>query len=216
MVRPLRVPGRLYTWRRGTTSPLLDWADPGGTPICDGIRTVLLDARNKAMDPMVELLLYLAARRQLTQEVIVPTLAKGIWVLCDRYQDSTWVYQVYSRLGEYAGSVPGFPTVRNFQVIDEAVRPGLIPDLTLWFDVPVEAGLARAYKRAEQLPEDQREDRFEQKALDFHRRVRNGYGRRYTEEQGRIVRIDASGTPDEVWELVRSELDRFFDRKGRS
>lgn len=193
--------------------PVFCTRDPGGTPICDGIRAVLLDARHAAIDPMVELLLYLASRRQLTQEVILPRLKAGECVLCDRYSDSTWAYQVYSRLGEYFGPVPGFPTVRNFEHIEEAAQTGIEPDLTIWLDVPVEVGLQRARARAEVLVEEKREDRFERKGLEFHQRIRDGYGRRYVESGNRIVRVDARGTVEEVWELVKSALNEFFDRR---
>ena len=195
--------------------PVFRTRDPGGTTISDAIRAVLLDARNHGIDPMVELLLYLAFRRQLTQEVIEPTLASGTTVICDRYYDSTWVYQGFTKIGTYMGHQDGLVTIRNLNLINETAAAGIQPDLTLWFDVPVEIGLARAHKRAEKLPEGQREDRFEQKKLDFHQKVRDGYGRRYIEEQGRIVRIDARGTLDEVWGLVRSELDRFFSKRGK-
>jgi len=191
---------------------VLKTRDPGGTPICDGIRAVLLDARNKAMDPMVELLLYLASRRQLTQELILPMMEKGIWVLCDRYHDSTWAYQVYSRLGEYEGPVPGFPTVRNYRYIEEIIQSGIEPDLTIWLDLPVERGLDRAMARASALPTDQREDRFEQKHLDFHRKLRESYTKRHHECGNRIRRVIGNGTVEQTWELVKAELDYFMEK----
>ena len=183
--------------------------DPGGTSISDQIRSILVDSKNEEIDPMVELLLYLASRRQLTQEKIEPALKRGQWVLCDRYADSTWVYQGFTKLGTYMGHQDGIVTVRNLNLIAETSAAGIEPNLTVLFDVPVEIGLGRAKSRASALPENKREDRFERKALDFHQKIRDGFLRR-AKECVRIVVVDAQLGLDEVARSVENILDSYI------
>ena len=139
--------------------------EPGGTPIGDQIRQVLLDAKNKAMVPECELLLYYAARAQHIQQKVKPACDQGQVVLCDRFVDATMAYQ-----GAARGLQSQFLTQLNDYVLN-----GFHADLTLLFDLPVEVGLSRAKKRADQLEESQKEDRFEQEAVDFHHKVRQAY-----------------------------------------
>ena len=154
--------------------------EPGGTKIGDEIRRLLLDPNHRDMEPLTELFLYSAARAQHVSQVIRPALASGKIVLCDRYGDATRAYQGAAR--------------RIPQNILEKLLPlptgGLIPQLTLLFDCPVEVGLARARKRLDQQAQAH-EGRFEAETLDFHQRVRKGYLAIARLEPKRVKIIDA-------------------------
>lgn len=170
--------------RRGV--PVLFLREPGGTAISEKIREVLLDRAHGKMTALTELFLYLAARAQITQELIRPALEKGTLVICDRYHDSTVAYQ------GYAGGLP----LKLIEGIGRVAKDGVEPDLTLVFDVDTETGLRRAG----------RGDRMERKSLDFHRRVRRGFlalaGR--SPKRIRVVRDerDLAVKIDRVLELV--------------
>lgn len=135
--------------------PVLVLREPGGTVISERIREILLDQAHGRMTARAELFLYLAARAQITRELIRPALEKGGVVLCDRYHDSTVAYQ------GYGGGIP----LRVIDSFGRFSKDGLEPDLTLVFDVETKTGLKRAG----------RADRMEQKSLEFHRRVRQGF-----------------------------------------
>ncbi|UCE88293.1 MAG: dTMP kinase [Pseudomonadota bacterium] len=137
---------------------VLSTREPGGTTLGERIRALLLDARHDAMSDDTELLLMFAARAQHLDEVIRPALARGEWVLCDRFTDATYAYQ---------GSGRGIDTGRIAQ-LEQWVQGNLRPDLTLLLDMPVAEGLARAGERG--AP-----DRFEREQLEFFERVRTGY-----------------------------------------
>ena len=161
--------------------------EPGGTPIAEQIRNVILNKENTKMDIRTEALLFAASRRQHLIEKVWPSLKEGKLVFCDRYLDSSLSYQGHARgLGiEEVLSVNLFATENTF------------PDLTLLFDIEPEIGLARIAKN------DSREvNRLDVEKLEFHRRVREGYlllAKRYPE---RIVIIDASKPLEEVSELT--------------
>lgn len=131
--------------------------EPGGTPIAEQVRGVLLSPENGGMLPATEALLYLAARAQHTADVIRPALAAGITVVCDRYTDSTLAYQGYGH---------GLP-LAVLERMDAFATGGLRPDLTVYLDVPVTVGLAR--KRGQEW------NRLEDMTVAFHERVRAGY-----------------------------------------
>lgn len=136
--------------------------EPGGTPISEAVRSILIDPQNTAMDARTELLLYAASRRQHLQEKILPALARGEVVLCDRFSDSTRAYQ---------GAARKLPP----DVIEDTISiatEGFEPQLTLLFDCSVSAGLKRAKNRNQSAAH---EDRFENEAQQFHERVRQGY-----------------------------------------
>jgi dTMP kinase len=178
--------------------------EPGGCPIADAIRGILLDSANSGMAPKTELLLYAAARAQHVYEVISPALREGKAVLCDRFTDATLAYQGYGRS-------------LDRELIDRLNRLAagdVVPDLTLLLDFPPEEGLRRARLRNESLPEIN-EDRFEQESLDFHRRVRAGYlDAAAREERFRI--IDARGTVAEVAARIDLIVADFLRRKERA
>lgn len=171
--------------------------EPGGTPTADRIRTILLDTREK-IDPVAELFLFAASRRQHVMEVIKPALAEGRVVLCDRFTDATLAYQGFGRLLD----------LDRLRWLNDWATDSLHPDLTLIFDLPEEVGLKRARSRNSAAPVD--EGRFELEDLRFHRRVREGYLTLATAEPQRYKVIDAAGTPDEVfartWDAIREKV----------
>ena len=178
--------------------------EPGGCPIADAIRGILLDSANSGMAPKTELLLYAAARAQHVYEVISPALREGKAVLCDRFTDATLAYQGYGR------SLDRILIDR----LNRLAAGDVVPDLTLLLDFPPEEGLRRARLRNESLPEIN-EDRFEQESLDFHRRVRAGYlDAAAREERFRI--IDARGTVAEVAARIDLIVADFLRRKERA
>lgn len=164
-------------------NPLLVTREPGGTEVGEKIRQILLSSENDRIDPMVELLLYAASRVQHYREVISPALAQGKIVLCDRFADATLAYQGYGR---------GLD-LEWIEKIHSQTMANVRPNLTFLLDLPVEEGLKRAFKRMEN--QTNKEDRFEKEALDFHRRVREGYLVLAKRDPKRIIILD--GLKDE-------------------
>lgn len=172
--------------------------EPGGTRLAELIRGLL---REELQDPpcdKAELLLFLAARAQLVKNVIEPALAAGKWVVSDRFSDSTFAYQGYGR---------GLP-LETLRVLNEFATSGLKPDLTLLLDV--EPGTAQARLRGREAATDTTADRIESAGSDFHARLRAGFLEMAAAEPERIVKIDANGSPDEVWERVWKSLRPFI------
>jgi dTMP kinase len=166
--------------------------EPGGCPIADQIRGILLDATNQALTPLAELLLYAAARAQHVSEVIRPALAAGDIVLCDRFTDATLAYQGFGR--ELDRSV--------IVELNRLATQTLYPDLTILMDCPVEIGLERAFARINAAV-TAREERFELEARSFHERVRAGYLALARQDPKRFVVIDGSGSVAATAEAVR-------------
>ncbi|HEX9502347.1 MAG TPA: dTMP kinase, partial [Thermoanaerobaculia bacterium] len=167
--------------------------EPGGTPTADRIRAILLDTRN-TIEPVAEVLLFAASRRQHVMEVIRPALAAGRVVLCDRFTDATLAYQGFGRLLD----------LDRLRWLNDWATDGLHPDLTLIFDLPEETGLARARSRNATLPVD--EGRFETEDIRFFRRVREGYLTLAAAEPKRYAVIDAAGTPEDVFQKTIATL----------
>ena len=163
--------------------------EPGGTPLAEEVRELLLTPRDESMDPMTELLLVFAARAQHIARVIVPALERGEWVLCDRFTDATFAYQGGGR--ELDKQV--------IEALEQLVQAGLQPDCTILLDAPVEVGLARAAKRGEL-------DRFEQEKMEFFERVRAAYLERAGRNPSRYCVVDASLPLSEVERQVESAL----------
>lgn len=161
--------------------------EPGGTPISDRIRAILLDSAAVGMDSMTELMLYAASRRQHVAELIRPSLERGAIVLCDRYTDATLAYQGYGRRIDLG----------RLETLNAWATDGLQPDLTLVYDIDEQTGLSRAHRRNATMTVD--EGRLEAEDLRFHRRVREGYLAMATAQPERFVVIDGSGTIDEVF-----------------
>lgn len=160
--------------------------EPGGTPLAEELRSLLL---HRAMDPLSEALVVFAARRDHLQQVIVPALARGDTVVCDRFTDASFAYQ---------GGGRGFDRAVLRQ-LEHWVHGDLQPDLTLWFDLPAEVAADR--RGAARAP-----DRFEQQDLAFFQRVREAYAARCAEAPARFVRIDALPAPAEVWRQIAAML----------
>ena len=182
---------------RGQGREVIVTREPGGCPIADAIRRILLDPSNQQLCATAELLLYAAARAQHVEEVIRPALAKGAIVLCDRYIDATIAYQGFGR---------GLD-LTLIQELNQVASAGLLPDLTLLFDLPVATGLSRALARNAVAVEN--EGRFEAESLAFHERVRAGYLQGASQEK-RFTIIDATGTPEQVTGRVTRIVDAFL------
>lgn len=174
--------------------------EPGGCDIADKIRSILLDSANAAMVPLAELLLYAAARAQHISEVILPALAKGDIVLCDRFIDATVAYQGHGRKLD-------LEMINN---LNRLAAANCRPDITLLLDCPVTTGLERAMARINALgaaaSSAVREERFEKESLEFHERVRNGYLSLAAAEPERFCIIDASGSIEDIFAAIESRL----------
>ena len=169
--------------------------EPGGSPLAEQLRAILLDPATKINDD-TELLLMFAARCDHLQQVILPALQRGAWVICDRFTDSTVAYQGFGR-------AHGDSIVRA--KIDTLIAQFVaqLPDLTLWLDLPVLEGMARANKRSAA-------DRFEQQATEFFTRVHQGFSVLASEQPERIQRIDAQGSAEEVSERIWQTVQEKF------
>jgi dTMP kinase len=148
--------------------------EPGGTPLAEELREMLLHKRDESVDSTAELLMIFAARAQHLNQVIKPALARGEWVLCDRFTDATYAYQ---------GAGRGLP-VAIIESLEQLVQQTLRPDLTIVLDIDVETGLVRAGQRAEL-------DRFESEEVEFFHRVRSGYQSRVQQAPERYRVINA-------------------------
>lgn len=164
--------------------------EPGGTPLAERVREIMLHA---AMDPLTEVLLVFAARRDHIQHVIAPALGAGHTVLCDRFTDATFAYQ-----GGGRGAAPAL-----LAQLESWVQGEMQPDLTIWFDLPVAlAAQRRANVRTA--------DRFEQQDPEFFERVRSAYAARMAAMPARFVRIDAALDPASV----RARIDALLDERA--
>lgn len=170
--------------------------EPGGVRIAEDIRTIILDPANTQMDDKTELLLYIAARRQHLAERVLPALEKGQLVLMDRFIDSSVAYQGYGR---------GL-SVADIEWLNHYATDGLEPDLTLYFDIDTEEGLARIARN-----KDRDVDRLDMEAADMHRRVRKGYQAIAAEHPDRVVVIDAKTSVEEV---TQAALAAILERLG--
>jgi dTMP kinase len=185
---------RLAAYLAGKGVPHVATREPGGTPLADDVRRLLLSPREEAVFPETELLLYEAARAQHVRGFILPALESGKAVLCDRFFDATTAYQVHARALD-AGMV---------ERLNRFASGGLTPDLTLLFDLAPEVGFSRLAGRGHAA------DRMERESAAFHRSVREGYLRLLESEAGRIVRIDASPSEDAVARRVLEAVGARF------
>jgi dTMP kinase len=172
--------------------PVAFTREPGGTAISEQIREVILSKRNLAMQSETEALLFSAARAQIVAELIRPALAAGKIVVCDRYADSTLAYQGYG-LGLDLDAL---------RAITRFATGGLVPDLTMYVDVPVEVGLARRHRGET--------NRLDHKALEYHARVRAGYLEMIAREPARWVVIDGAR---EI-AIVQADIRGYIERRG--
>jgi dTMP kinase len=178
--------------------------EPGGTPLGEALRALNLQRGGPDVAPDAELLLFAAARAQHVHEVIRPALARGSIVLCDRFVDSTVAFQGYGRgldLGRI-GELNAFAT------------SGLLPDLTLWFDVDLDEAARRLGRREDAGGEAA--NRFDVEALAFHERVRAGYRHIAEAAPNRVARIDANGDFDAIAARVDAVVLPWIERRCRS
>ncbi len=165
--------------------------EPGGTPLSERLRKMLLDKNETKMSSDTELLLMFAARSQHLTEVILPAIQQGKWVVCDRFTDATYAYQ---------GGGRGIAFER-IAVLEDWVQGGMRPDMTIIFDLPIDVGLSRAGSRSEP-------DRFEQEDIDFFMRVRNAYLERANKNPKRYAIVDA----EPELHIVQQNLVQILDR----
>jgi dTMP kinase len=176
--------------------------EPGGTSIGNQIRDVLHDVDNTEMTARAEILLYSASRAQLVEQVILPHLAQGNIVLCDRYADSTYAYQGYGRQLD-------FDTLR---AITDFATQRLKPDLTIYLDLEVEEGLQR--KAAASTVGQGEWNRMDQLELTFHQRVRHGYLEMAQAEPGRWLVVNAAVSVEEINRAICRRLEELLKGVG--
>lgn len=168
--------------------------EPGGTPMAEKIRQLLLDHDQEPLPEIAELLLFFASRSLHLQNAIVPALKEGKWVICDRFTDASRAYQ---------GSGRGLDLDR-IERLAEWVQEGLEPDMTILLDAPAEIGMQRAAARGDA-------DRMDSQELSFYRRVRSGYLTLANAHPDRFAVVDASQPLDQVQASIAVEVSRFFN-----
>ncbi|MCA1778979.1 MAG: dTMP kinase [Xanthomonadaceae bacterium] len=181
----------IKAWLEQRGRKTLTTREPGGTAVAERIRALLLDPDTGEIDPLTELLLMFAARRENVVDVIKPKLREDVDVICDRFTDASYAYQ---GAGRGLGRGP-------INALAELVHPGLQPDLVLVLDIPVEIGLARIRDRAGGP------DRFEGSRLEFLQRVRACYLERAAAAPERFAVIDARQSPQAVMQVIRQQLE---------
>ena len=167
--------------------------EPGGTPMAESIRELLLAPRGEAVDEITELLLMFAARAQHLNTRILPALERGQWVLCDRFTDATFAYQ---------GGGRGVSSER-IAMLENLVQGDVRPDHVILLDAPVETGMKRARSRGDL-------DRFEQEAVSFFQRIRDTYLDRAQAAPGRYSVVDASASLEQVTASIRDLVCKFY------
>jgi len=179
--------------------------EPGGTPISEKIRKILLDPDHRDLIPLSELFLYEAARAQHIHEVITPLLKRGVVVLCDRFSDATLAYQGYGRKLDQ----------NLIRKLNRLASRGIKPDLTFLLDCPSDLGLKRALQR-NQISKNEKEGRFEKEKIQFHHRVRKGYLTIAKKEPKRVKLIDTRVGEERVFERIRRTVDELLTRSHQS
>ena len=188
----------LRDYLRSRNIRLLLTREPGGSEISEKIREILINPKNTEMEAKTECLLYAASRAQHVDQTILPAIADGKIIISDRFADATLAYQGYGR------KLP----IEVLRQLNKFATGGLTPDLTLLLNLPAEIGLARARKRRHKL------DRFEQEAIDFHRRVHDGYLEIARQFCGRIKIIDASDSIEVIHAKIKDCVLRFEQQHG--
>ncbi|WP_374679647.1 dTMP kinase [Hydrocarboniphaga effusa] len=181
----------IAAWLRAQGREVVTTREPGGSPLAEAIRRLVLADWNEGVAPITELLLIFAARSAHLQATVLPALQRGCDVVCDRFVDASWAYQGAGRGVE----------AHKLAAIEQMVLGDLRPDLTLVFDIDPSVGLARAQGRGDA-------NRFEAETLAFMQRVRQAYLDRAASEPQRCVVIDASLPSDEVGERIQKILEQ--------
>ena len=182
---------RLAEWLRGRGRGVTTCRDPGSTPVGDAVRAILLERRDLHLAPTAEMFLYMAARSQLVADVVSPALARGDWVVSDRYLLANIVYQ-----GHAGGLDP-----EEIRRVGAVATGGLLPDLVLVLDVDLETAARRL---------DRPLDKLESRGDGFRGRLRAGYLAEAAREPERIVVVDATATVDEVTDRIRTAVTARF------
>jgi dTMP kinase len=180
---------------------LLITREPGGSSIGDQVRAVVHDVKNLEMMRETEFLLYSASRAQLVRQLIRPHLERGGTVLCDRFADSSVAYQGYGR---------GLD-LEMVRCINQFATGGLVPDLTIYLDLPVEVGLQR--KESAHAAQAGEWNRLDQQTLDFHRRVRQGYLTMAQADLDRWMVVDAAASIPDMQAAIRMRLERLLSER---
>lgn len=173
--------------------------EPGGTDIGTDLRNIVLDPARTEMSPRAEIFIYSADRAQHVDQIIRPALDRGIIVICDRYTDSTIAYQCYGR---------GLP-INLIDTLNNESTQGLMPDITFYLALTTKAAADRFQARKE-TSDAESLDRLENEPSAFHGRVCHGFETLSAEHPDRIIRIDASGTVENTWSLIRSHIEKFI------
>jgi len=187
----------LYRMLSKLAIPVLLTHEPGGTSLGKKIGRWLKWTDDRGISPLTDLLLFNASRAQLVSEVIRPNLESGITVICDRYADSTTVYQGYGR---------GLD-LETVKVINNVATQGLKPDMTVLLDMPVEAGLGR--KRGK------RQDRFEQEEMVFHQRVREGYLKLAANDPERWLVINGAQSKGKIGQVIWQRVNQLLSHQSK-
>lgn len=191
---------KTYIWLKDLGYDCIKTREPGGINISEQIREVILNKENINMDGRTEALLYAAARRQHLVEKVIPALKSGQIVLCDRFVDSSLVYQGYARgLG-----IEEVYSINKFAIED------CMPDLSILFDIRPEIGMERIKKNS-----NREVNRLDLEKLDFHNKVREGYSLIYNQNKDRIVKINAEKSIDEVFCAVKKIILNLIGNLGK-
>lgn len=182
----------IIEWLQARGEEVVSTREPGGTALGEELRAVLLAHRSDGMSAEAEVLLMFAARAEHLARVIRPALARGAWVVCDRFTDASIAYQG-------AGRALG---IERIQSLADWVHPDIQPGLTLWLDLPVELGLTRAARRS--TP-----DRFEAEETAFFERIRQGYATIAEQQPERVQRIAAEQAPEQVKARIIAVLEAY-------
>ncbi len=177
--------------------------EPGGTPIANQIRSVILSRENVKMTPYCEMFLYAASRAQHVSEIIIPHLEKGGIVICDRFADSSLAYQAFARR-------IGYETV---SLIQKYATCGVTPDLTIMLDILTEIGLERTFKKRNPNKIEKAADRLELEDIEFHREVRAGYLRLAEKDSARIKVLNAEEAPEEIFAKTITLVENALNEK---
>lgn len=169
--------------------------EPGGTSIGEKIRSIILDPDNTEMSYITEMMLYASARAQLVGELIKPSLARGMVVICDRFIDSSYVYQGFGRNID----------LEVIEKVNSIALDGIMPDVTLFFDIDPGIALARRIKSTGA-------DRIEQEKMDFHRKVYEGYKKLVTKYPDRIKAVESNRSIEEIFLDVKNIIDKILER----
>jgi len=191
---------RLALHLENANNEVVTTREPGGSPLGERIRELLLDPKAGDRSALTETLLFSAARSDHIERIIIPALERSAWVLCDRFSDSTRAYQ---------GTADGVPDA-FLSVLEKIVLSRVLPDLTILLDLAVDQGLKRAQTRAQSEKKGVQQDQFERRSTKFHERLRQGFLDIAAREPDRVIVFDATNSPDvlaaEIWSTVCSRF----------